>query len=294
MTYHAATGDSRRGAVRSDGTRRPFPRVDERCRAAAVGEVGVERGEILQPQPDAAERNGKRRLRARRQHRLQPDAAQPAIEARRPDLRQHLHRRDVERQAERLADRHGAAELVVEVLRMIGAEPRRAILDQRLRVRAPCFERETVDDRLQRRARRTDRLHHVHGTEPIGVEIIRRTDVRENTARGVISDEHRARQARTLDVRVLAGERFERGLDIAIERQAMNALARQPRHLGFGEMGRELAELATHARHRLGDGAARFLGRNDARCRRTCEHPIAGTLGIARIAIGTARTRTLR
>ena len=60
--------------------------VVELHRAPAAGETCIERGEVLQPEPDTAKRYGERRLRPRRKLRLEARATQAPIEARRADL----------------------------------------------------------------------------------------------------------------------------------------------------------------------------------------------------------------
>ena len=71
-----------------------------------------------------------------------------------PNGLQHLHGRDVERLRQRHADRHRAMPVLVEVLRHVEAEARRAVLDQRLGMGEAGLEGEAIDERLQGRARR--------------------------------------------------------------------------------------------------------------------------------------------
>ena len=91
-------------------------------------------------------------------------ARRPGQARRKPpgaDAVEHGHGRDIERQLQRLADRDGALEAEIEIFRRIGAVAHRPILDQRLRMDEAVLEAEPIDERLQRRSRRAQRLRHV-------------------------------------------------------------------------------------------------------------------------------------
>ena len=111
--------------------------------------------------PSAAERHGKPRRFALRQHQRRAGLRDPRAEPARADAVEQRHRRHVERQLQRAARRHRALERQVEILRRIGAVAHRPVLDQRFRMRDPVLEGEPVDERLQRRARRAQRVGHV-------------------------------------------------------------------------------------------------------------------------------------
>ena len=107
----------------------------------------------------------------------------------RADLVEHGDRRHVERHLQRPAHRHRALEREIEILRRIGAVAHRAILDQRLGMDEAVLEAEPVDERLQRRARRAQRLRHVDLAGAALVEIIGRGDARQHFAGGVVDGE---------------------------------------------------------------------------------------------------------
>ena len=90
------------------------------------------------------------------------------------DAVEQRHRRHVERLLQRAAHRHRALEGQIEILRRIGAEAHRAVLDQRFRMRDAVLEGEPVDERLQRRAGRAQRVGHVDLAGAALVEIIGR------------------------------------------------------------------------------------------------------------------------
>ena len=148
-TYQAATGDSSRWlAAGWLGVGAVAP-IFQRDGLAAAGEAGVEPGEIRELEAEAAQRDGKRRLGALGQHRVDADLGQAAEQFGRAQRLQHLDGRDVERLGERHAHRHRAVPVLVEVLRHIDAEAGRAVLDQRIGVGEAGLEGEPVDDGLQ-------------------------------------------------------------------------------------------------------------------------------------------------
>ena len=104
-----------------------------------------------------------------REARRQPACSHPV---------EHGERRHVERLLQRLADRDRALEGEIEIPRRIGAVAHRPILDQRFRMDEAVLEAEAVDERLERRAGRAQRLRHVHLAGAALVEIIGRADMR--------------------------------------------------------------------------------------------------------------------
>ena len=113
-------------------------------------------------------------------------------------------------------------------------------------------------------------------------------------AGGVIDCKDGARQSRALHLRMLLRQPLQCGLNVAVDRQAMNATIGQARDLGLCEMRRELAELTANARHRFTHRAPRLLGADDAFLHRTSQNAIAGAARVLMVAIWTAHSRTLR
>ena len=87
-----------------------------------------------------------------------PACVKPRRQPARAHPVQHGDRRHVERLLQRLAHRHRALEGEIEILRRVAAVARRPVLDQRLGMDEAVLEAEAVDERLQRRAGRAQRL----------------------------------------------------------------------------------------------------------------------------------------
>ena len=232
MTYQAATGDSSacacgRGALRERAAVASRRVRCRRHRLAAAREAGIERGEIVQRQADAAERDGERRLGA-----LSGSAGSTPTRRKRPTslpgptASSTFTAGMLSDCGERLADRHGAVEVLVEVLRRVGAEARRAILDQRLGMGEARLEGEAVDERLQRRARRADgaascrwRRSGRRRDSPAEPTWARTSPVR------VIDDEDGGRQLRAERVRrARAASVSSAACSVAVDGQAMDRL----------------------------------------------------------------------
>ena len=115
---------------------------------------------------------------------------------RRPDRVEQPYRRHVERQLQRLAHADVALVAHVEILRPVAGEVGRPVLDQRLLRDQPLLEGEAVDERLQRRAGRAQRLRHVDPAGAAGVEEVRRADLAEDLAGHGVGQHHGDRHPR--------------------------------------------------------------------------------------------------
>ena len=114
-------------------------------------------------------------------------------------------------------------ELGVEVLGRVGAEADGTVLDQRLGMGKAALEGEAVDQRLECRARRADGLRHVDGAVARDVKVICGAHICDDLACAVVDDKDGRRQLRAECLDVVAGEDLERVLEIALERQAVDA-----------------------------------------------------------------------
>ena len=103
-----------------------------------------------------------------------PACAMRAFKPAGADAVEQRDRRHVERHLQRAARRHRALERQVEILRRIAAIAHRPVLDQRFGMRDAVLEGEPVDERLQRRAGRAQRVGHVDLAGAALVEIVRR------------------------------------------------------------------------------------------------------------------------
>ena len=227
MTCHAACASSTMPLASGAGGAASAPSRSA-LRLAAIRQAGVKLDEIAQRQADAAEPDGqpgRLALRQRRRHAGLPEARH---EPRRPDRVEQAHRRHVERQLQRLADADIALIAHVEILRPVAGEIGGPVLDQRLLRDQPFLERQPVDERLQRRARRAQRPRHVDPAGAAGVEDIRRADLAEDFAGHGVGQHHGHRHAGAELVRGVARHRLEPFLHALAERQPM-AGSRQAR-----------------------------------------------------------------
>ena len=167
------------------------------------------------------------------------------------DAVEQRHRRHVERQLQRAAHRHRALERQVEILRRVGAVAHRAVLDQRFRMRDAVLEGEPVDEGLQRRAGRAQRLGHVDLAGAALVEIIGRGDARQHLAGGVVDREDRDREIGPERARPLARQVFEVLLQRRVDGQPMDLLLRQRRDGLIGGMRRQRRHRPPAGRRRL-------------------------------------------
>ncbi len=85
--------------------------------------------------------------------------------------------------------RHRALIGEVEILRRIKPIARRAVIQNAFGMGDATLEGQSIDERLQRRARRTHGLRHVDGAGAILREIIGGADMREHRARRIVDDE---------------------------------------------------------------------------------------------------------
>ena len=102
------------------------------------------------------------------------------------DAVEQFDRGNIQRHLQRFAHRNRALESHVEILRRVGAEADRTVVDQAFRMNEAVLEGETIDERLQGRSRRAYRARHVDLTGTAIVEIIRRADPCEHVTAGVV------------------------------------------------------------------------------------------------------------
>ena len=108
------------------------------------------------------------------------------------EAREQIDEREVEGLAEGLLQRDQAGEVVVEVARPIGAVLVRHVGDEVAGQRDAAIDRERVEHRLERRARRARAIEHrdlAAVTRVVEVEV---TGERDDLARLVIDDDDRA------------------------------------------------------------------------------------------------------
>ena len=182
----------------------------------------------------------------------------------------------------------------VEINRRIGAVAHRAIVDQRLRMDQPVLEAEAIDERLERRAGRAQRIRHIHPTGPLLVEIPGGTDPGEHLPGGVIDGEDGDRDVRPERAGPSAREFLEARLPGAVDGQADLGTPRQGRHGIVGGMGRERRHGRSCRRDRLGLRLRDFRRSEEAGSRHPVEDAVAGAACGFDGAVGPPRLRRLR
>ena len=192
--------------------------------AAAAREARIELDEIGQLDADAAEADRETRRLIFRQFDIGAGAAQPCEKPLRPDGIEQFDRRQIERHLQRVARRHRALEAEIEILRRISAETHRPVIQHRFGMGDAELEGKRIDERLQRRAGRAQRLGHVDGAGARGRKIIRAADMGADFARRIVDDENGDGDFRAEPLRALMRQPFERSLPSGGEGQAMRAV----------------------------------------------------------------------
>ena len=218
-----------------------------------------------------------------------PRAPETGQEPLRSDFGEKRDRRDVERLLERAPGRHAALEGKVEVLRRVGAEADGAVVDDRLGMRDPGVEGERVDERLQRRAGRAERLRHVDRARAGEREGIGRADMRAHLAGRVVDDDDRRREPRPQPLDALARERLQRGLEGAVDREPVDAGIWRGADGVLRGMGREHRERAADRGHGLGPHPRGLGGSEKAARDGAGEHARARGAGGGGVAVRPAR-----
>ena len=119
------------------------------------------------------------------------------------------------------------------------------------------FEAESIDEWLERRAGRAQRLRHVDLAGAARVEIVRRGDARPHLAARIVDRENGDGNIRTERLRAFVREILQALLQGTIDREPMHALIGLERHHLVGRMRRQHRQLLALVRHRLGIWRAR-------------------------------------
>ena len=115
------------------------------------------------------------------------------------------------------------------------------------------FERQGVDEWLERRTGRADRQGHVDGARAIPGHVVRAPDLGPHLARGVVDRHDGDRQLRVEAFQAFAGERFQARLKARVDREAMDGLLRLRGH-------RRLRGMRRNHRKGVSDGRQQALG----------------------------------
>ena len=127
---------------------------------AVLGERRVQPGELERRQLDAADDHRQPVLPGRGARRRHPHAGELADEALDAEPVEQVDERQVERARQRALQRDQPRPVAVEVARPVGAVLGRHVGDQELGQRQAAIDRERVEQRLERRARRARPAEH--------------------------------------------------------------------------------------------------------------------------------------
>ena len=156
------------------------------------------------------------------------------------------------------------------------------------------LEAETVDEGLERRARRAHRRRHIDLAGAAAVEIIGRGDAREHLAGRMIDGEDRNRDVGTQRAGALARQLLQVPLQRRFYGEAVEAALWRGRDHGIGRMRRQHRHRLAPIRHRLLFGTRDLVRRHDARQGDAVEHAVAGVARRVDRAIRPALLRRLR
>ncbi len=158
----------------------------------------------------------------------------------------------------------------------------------------PILDAEAIDEGLERRAGRAQRLCHVDLARARGIEIVRRGNAREDLAAGVIERQDRDRDHRPERAGAVARQVFEALLQRGVEREAMNAALGRRRDHRVGGVRRQHRHWLASGRHRLEPRPLDLVERHDAGGRDAIEHAVARIARGLDRAVGPAQFGRLR
>ncbi len=156
------------------------------------------------------------------------------------------------------------------------------------------LEREAIDERFQRRSRRTHGAGHVDLPCTAVVEIFRRADPRQHVAAVIVDRDDGDGNIRTQNHRAVARQRLQHLLDAGIQRQPDHRRILDRRHGLIGGMRCEDRHRLAQPRYRHGFGLSRILGRDAAVFDHAIEHAVARRAGHVGMAVEATGFRRLR
>ncbi len=156
------------------------------------------------------------------------------------------------------------------------------------------LEGEAVDERLQGRAGRAQRLRHVHLAGAALVEIIGGADARAHLAGFIVDRQDGDRDLRAERARPLERQFLQALLQAGVDGEPVDAAAGLGRDHLIGGMRRQHRQRLARMRHGCRLCARDFVTRHHAGRRRAVKHAVARRPRGLRIAIGAAQFRRLR
>ncbi len=153
---------------------------------------------------------------------------------------------------------------------------------------------QTIEQWLERRARRAPSLDHVDMAGAGGIAIVARADIGAHRHAPVVDDQHGGRSRWRQAGQPGADAGFGLGLQVGIDQAGDTALARCFPAQAFGQQGGLHGRLQLAADHRLLQRSRDHLRRPDAQVTQAQQHLVARRLRPLRMAIGTVAAGRLR
>ena len=156
------------------------------------------------------------------------------------------------------------------------------------------LERETIDERLQRRSRRAHGTGHVHLPCAPLIEIVGRTDACQHVAALIVHGDDGDGNIRTQCDGAVARERLDHFLQTGIQRQCDDVGIFQGGDGLIGGMGRKYWHRLAQPRHRRSFCLKRIFHRHAAVFHHALENAVTRRARYFRVAIEPAGFRRLR
>ena len=158
----------------------------------------------------------------------------------------------------------------------------------------PIVERQPVQERLQRRAGRTPRLHHVHMPQPFAIGERHRADVRPRLHRGVVDHQQCRGRACGQGGEIALHALFQRALQARVEGGRDARRARPLAAQAFGQQRGAQGRLQAAGDDRLDTGVVDLRVRPDAEIDHALQHLVARHPGRVRMTVGAQPAGRLR
>ena len=259
----------------------------------AARDGGVKLHHVLQCHANAAQGDGQSRL-AFRHVVAHPGFVQSGQKAGRAKGFGQGHNGDVQRLLEGLAHPERAAILAVKILRTVAGKVAGPIFDQRLRMGQPFIKGQPIDQRFQRRSGTAQRLGHIDKARAGVFGETGGTDRGKDLAGLMICHHQRDLQAVALAGHDLGRQCFERGLQAAVQRQAVGLGAGVTHARAVRQMGGKGGKGFAGGGHRLSARRMGLIGVDHPILNRPRQNPVARRCRAGDVAVRAAGFGTLR
>jgi len=209
-------------------------------------------------------------------------------ETHRPDLVEQRDGRQVERHLQGMPSRDAALEVLVEIHRPVSTVMRRPVLDHGVGRRDAVLERECVDEGLQSGPRRPVRPGHVEGAGARDRTWVRRADIGQHLAGGVVDHDQGARHGGAEALGMPPHQGFDAGLQPSVEGEAHRGCAAVGRARFPGRVEGQRRKVAAAVRHGLAPRGFGLGGLGEPERHGVVDHAVARGAGLRGEAVGTA------